>query len=236
MSIPAWKQAARDLRRVANPTQAKHLQRFFKTGPGEYGEGDRFLGLKVPQTRVFARKYKELSLKDLDRLIRSRWHEERQLALFILTRKAERAFPGAERRACYDFYVRHMKWVDNWDLVDVTAGRVVGAYLWDHPRSALFRWARSKRLWDRRVSVIATSYFIRKGRFDETLALARMLLRDPEDLMAKAVGWMLREVGQRDERSLRRFLDDHALEMPRVMLRYSIEKLPANVRKAYLRR
>jgi 3-methyladenine DNA glycosylase AlkD len=236
MTIPAWKQAVRDLRRMANPVQAKNLQRFFKTGPGEYGEGDRFLGLKVPQTRTVARKHAALTLRDMDRLIRSSWHEERQLALFILARKAEKASSDAERRACYDFFVRHMSWINNWDLVDVTVGRVVGAYLWDHPRTVLFRWAKSKRLWDRRVAVIATSYFIWKGRFGETLSLARMSLRDPEDLMHKAVGWMLREVGKRDVKVLRRFLDAHASRMPRTMLRYSLEKLSPKIRVFYMNR
>jgi len=231
---PTWKSASREIRSLANPRQAGFLMGFFKTGKGEYGEGDRFLGLKVPQVRAVARAYLDLSWRDLDRLVRSPYHEERLLALVIVADRAARAPDTATRKACYAFYVGHMKWINNWDLVDVTAGKVVGAWLWDHPRGVLFTWARSTRLWDRRVAVLATSHFIARGRFNETIRLSRLLLNDREDLMHKAVGWMLREVGKRDDKVLLKFLDRHAGVMPRTMLRYAVEKLPKKTRLGYM--
>ena len=228
-------QASGDLRRLANPRKAKLLAGFFKTGPGQYGAGDKFLGVMVPQTRTVAKRHRDLSLPEVSKLLRSPWHEERLLALLILVDRAGRAGSDRPTAECYRFYVRHMRYINNWDLVDLTAPQIIGAYLADKPKGILFRWVRSKRLWDRRVAVLATFWFVRERRFTETLRLARVLLRDREDLMHKAGGWMLREVGKRDEKALRRFLDQNASRMPRTMLRYSLERLKPGARKHYLR-
>jgi 3-methyladenine DNA glycosylase AlkD len=228
------KDAIRDMRRLANPTKARLLTGFFKTGPGQYGEGDKFLGVMVPQTRAIAREYSELSYLELKRLMRSSWHEERLLALIILVQRVMKNPTEVERKRVFEFYVAHMPWINNWDLVDLSAPQVVGGYLWDHPKAVLWKWSVSSRLWDRRVAVLATFAFIRKGRFDENLRLAEKLMRDPEDLMHKAVGWMLREVGKRDEKVLLLFLDKNAGRMPRTMLRYSIERLTEFQKQRYM--
>ena len=228
------RQASHALRRYAKPRKAKLLGGFFKTGPGQYGEGDRFLGVMVPQTRAVAKLYRALPFPEVSKLLHSPWHEDRLLALLVLVDRTGRAESDRFRAECYRFYVRHMKFINNWDLVDLTAPQVVGAYLAGKPKGILFRWARSKLLWDRRVAVLATFWFIRERRFKEALRLARMLLRDREDLMHKAVGWMLREMGKRDEKVLRGFLDQNASRMPRTMLRYSLEKFNPAVRKHYM--
>jgi len=221
------------LRHLGDPRIALSSQSFFKTGPGEYGEGDRFRGIRVPELRRLARDYRGLPLADVERLLRSEWHEDRLTALLILVLRF-RAGGEAERRRVYASYVRHLRHVNNWDLVDCSAEHVVGGWLADRDRSLLRAWAGSQNLWRRRVAVLATFHFIRRGESGETLALARRLLRDPHDLIHKAVGWMLREVGNRDPGALTSFLDAHAAAMPRTMLRYAIERLPPARRRHYL--
>jgi 3-methyladenine DNA glycosylase AlkD len=222
------------LRAVATPERAVGAQRFFKTGPGEYGEGDKFLGVTVPDLRRFTREFAQLPLRDTRTLLASEWHEERVLALLILVRQYERGDPPA-RDAIYDAYLRSTRHINNWDLVDCSAAQIVGAHLAAKSRAPLRQLAKSSSLWERRIAIIATFHFIRRGEFDETLRIAEMLLSDHHDLIHKAVGWMLREVGSRNRAAEERFLDAHAATMPRTMLRYALEKLPAQLRARYMR-
>jgi 3-methyladenine DNA glycosylase AlkD len=219
------------MRAAGDPKKALHSLRFFKTAPGQYGEGDQFLGLTVPQTRSFLPQCRELSLEQLGGLLRSPWHEERLLALLVLVKR----FPKDPERI-YDLYLKHIAdYVNNWDLVDSSAPGIVGEFLVKQSdRSILRRLARSTNLWERRVSVLATQQLIRSGQFQDTLELCRLLLQDREDLMHKACGWMLREVGKRDSAPLLGFLDEHAGEMPRTMLRYALEKLTLDQRRRYM--
>lgn len=232
-------QLIHELSSHADPKRANLLQRFFKTGPGEYGAGDRFLGLTVPLQRHIAQRYSDLSFRDFEHLLQSPWHEVRLTALIILVDQARRAM--AERlvkeqnRIC-TFYLAHSDRVNNWDLVDTSAPSIVGPILTHTSNPLLTRLARSRLLWDRRIAVLATSFLIKQGLPGETLRLTRLLLQDPEPLMHKAIGWMLREVGKcSGEKVLRDFLDRHGQQMPRTMLRYAIEKFPESVRKRYLR-
>ncbi len=223
-----------EFRKQKNPEKALVLQRFFKTGPGDYGEGDKFHGIVVPIIRKFSKKYIELSMSDLEKVIQSQWHEERLLALLILVLQYQRTDDIKTQKKIYQFYVKHQKFINNWDLVDLTAPHIVGHFLFDKDKSVLIKWADSKLLWRRRVAVIATFYFIRQNQFNETLKLAKQLLKDKEDLMHKSVGWMLREIGKRDVKVLENFLQKYRSKMPRTMLRYAIEKFPEKKRKAYL--
>jgi len=215
--------------------RAEKLSGYFKTGPGEYAEGDRFLGLKVPQIRKIVQKhYREASESDIEQLITSVWHEERLCALLILVRQFEHS--GAEqRKSIYDFYLNHTDWINNWDLVDSSAPRIVGGWLLEREKSPLFRLAESGSLWERRIAMLATAAFIDRGSFDTTLKIAAMLLMDDHDLIHKAVGWMLREIGKRDLRTEEDFLKQHYRRMPRTMLRYAIERFPPSTREAYLK-
>jgi 3-methyladenine DNA glycosylase AlkD len=222
----------RTLRGLASPTDAAVLQSFFKTAQGEYGEGDRFLGIRVPALRRFVRQAGPVPLDRIARLIRSPYHEERLAALLLLVRFFE---TGRDRAGAYRFYLRHTRWINNWDLVDLSAPNVLGAYLLERSRSPLYRLARSRSIWERRMAMVATHQFIRRGDFGDTLGIARLLLRDPHDLLHKAAGWMLREVGKRDGGVLEAFLRRHAAVMPRTMLRYAIERFPERTRRAYLR-
>lgn len=226
-----------ELQSHANPEKAKLLQGFFKTGPGDYGEGDQFLGLTVPLQRRIARRYVDLSLDDIDHLLGSPWHEVRLTALIILVEHARRAMKTKnteEQEKISTFYLAHTDRVNNWDLVDTSAPSIVGPLLRKTHNALLTRLARSPFLWDRRIAVLSTFALIRKNAPEETFRLAKLLLTDPEPLMHKAIGWMLREVGKASgEIVLRRFLDLHAPSMPRTMLRYAIEKLPETVRKSY---
>lgn len=219
----------KELRALSDPKKALVLQRFFKTGKGEYGEGDVFLGVMVPESRLVARKYAELAIHDVRKLLRSKIHEERLVALLILVRRHGR---DPERTA--KFYLNNVAWVNNWDLVDLTAPGILGAYLERRDRAVLYRMAQSANLWERRVAIIATQHFIRKGDFGDTLKIAALLLHDEHDLMHKAVGWMLREVGKRDLAAEEAFLRKHCRKMPRTMLRYAIEKFPPEKRRAYM--
>ena len=213
--------------------RARHSQRFFKTGKGEYGEGDKFLGLTNPQIRTLAKKYRDLDLADLEKLLGSKIHEHRLISLFILVDQFHRANEQA-RRQIYDFYLKNATRVNNWDLVDSSAHKIVGWYLEDKDRAILYKLAKSKNLWEKRISIIATFWFIKNGELNDSLKIAEILLKDEHDLIHKAVGWMLRETGKKDVAILRQFLDKHVLDMPRTMLRYAIEKLPKKERKNYL--
>ena len=223
------------LRGLANPTIAAHSARFFKSRPGEYGAGDRFLGVRVPDVRRVAREFRAAPLGAAFALLRSPLHEERLLALVLLVERFERGNESERARIYAQFRKHTPRYVNNWDLVDTAAYQVVGAYLEPRDRGPLYELARSQSLWERRVAIIATFGYIKKGAFDDTLALSRILLRDREDLIHKAAGWMLREVGNRDRAALERFLREHHAAMPRTMLRYAIEKLPDRRRLAYLR-
>jgi 3-methyladenine DNA glycosylase AlkD len=219
---------------LRSPSRARILRGFFKTGPGEYGEGDVFLGLTVPQVRRIVRdRGREATLSDARTLLASRFHEERLAALLLLAERFRRG-GDRERERIYRFYLGRTRRINNWDLVDLSAPNIVGAWLAGRDRRALDRLARSKSLWKRRIAVVATFHFIREGDFAPTLRLAAALLRDPHDLIHKAMGWMLREVGKRDRATLERFLSRHARAMPRTMLRYAIERLPGPRRRAYL--
>lgn len=221
-----------ELDAAGDPERARHLQRFFRTGPGEYGEGDRFLGLRVPQVRDIVRRHGGLPLADLAGVLRSPWHEHRQAALFALVDRYRRA--AAERETVARFYLDHLDSVNSWDLVDGSAPQLLGEHLLSRDRSVLYRLARSGHLWRQRVAVVATFRFIRAGQFDDTLRLAELLRDHPHDLIHKAVGWMLREVGKRDQAVEERFLDHHAARMPRTMLRYAIERFDPERRRHYL--
>jgi 3-methyladenine DNA glycosylase AlkD len=220
------------LRAAARPANAPVLHKFFKTGPGEYAEGDIFLGVKVPDTRRIARTTDRLAEPDIVDLLRSAVHEERLLALLVLVRRYERR--ESERARIVKLFLREKEFVNNWDLVDSSAPYILGPWLLHRDRAILYKFATSKTLWDRRIAILTTFAFIRADDFAATLELAETLLRDEHDLIHKAAGWMLREVGNRDEAALQKFLARHAPAMPRTMLRYAIEKLPAADRAAWL--
>lgn len=222
----------KDLEFFSNEEYAKHHAGFFKTAKGEYGEGDLFLGLMVPDVRQVAKKYYlDVSLDELDELMKNPYHEVRLCALVMMVDKYKKV-PTEEQAKFYDLYLRNVSYINNWDLVDISAPHVVGHYLFDKNSDKLFDLAQAQHLWSQRVSIIATLYFIRKQRFEETLKLAEIFLTHRHDLMHKASGWMLREVGKRDELALCGFLDKFHKVMPRTMLRYSIEKL-SKEQKAY---
>lgn len=232
-SVPALSSVRRDLRKVATRRRAASNQRFFKTAPGEYGAGDKFLGVTVSQLRAIAREFRNLPLKYTVDLLRSPWHEERLLALFILVQQYVRGDTAARRRI-HQIYLRNSRSVNNWDLVDSSAAQLVGAHLEHGNRRLLRRLARSRSLWERRIAMIATYHYIRQRDFRDALAVAELLRRDEHDLIQKAVGWMLREIGNRDRRAEEQFLRKHARTMPRTMLRYAIEKFPEPLRRKYL--
>lgn len=225
-----------ELRAFSDRERAQLSARYFKTGEGQYGYGDIFLGLTVPQVQALADAYfKETPLKDILLLIKSKYHEERQLALMILNRKFKKG-QELEKEQIFNLYIEHTAFINNWDLVDGSAPTIVGGYLFDRDRKLLDKLALSRNLWERRIAVIATAYFINKGQPSDTLRIAETLLTDNEDLIHKAVGWMLREVGKKcGQDVLERFLKKHYQKMPRTMLRYSIEKFPEILRKNYLR-
>jgi 3-methyladenine DNA glycosylase AlkD len=224
----------RELEGLGEVSRAAVLQRFFKTGPGEYGAGDRFRGIRVPVLRGLARKYQDVSPAEAGRLLQSSFHEDRLLALFILIRLYYRG-DQAVREEIHRLYLEHTRLVNNWDLVDASAPHLVDHYLADHPDGTLTQLATSRDLWERRMAIIATFHFVKQQDFDETLRIARLLLGDPEDLIHKAVGWMLREVEKRQTTVAEAFLQSHYRNMPRTMLRYAIERLPEARRQAYLK-
>lgn len=223
------------LRRLGNPKDATFLAGFFKTGPGQYGEGDTFMGVRVPVIRRVAREFKGLQLPEVECLLHSPIHEERLAALVILVMQSAKG-DSATRKRIYDLYLANTRHINNWDLVDLSAPQIVGAYLADRSRKPLYRLAKSSWLWDRRISILATFHFIRLGDFGDTVKIAELLLADREDLIHKAVGWMLREVGKRNMVALEQFLGQHCRVMPRTMLRYAVEKFPEQKRRAFLNR
>jgi 3-methyladenine DNA glycosylase AlkD len=227
------KEARTKLNALASPEVAASSARFFKTGPGEYGEGDTFIGVRVPALRKLARECRALPLTEIEALLHSPVHEERLLALLVLVLGVGKC-DDAHRKVVYEFYLGNTQHVNNWDLVDTSAPAIVGGYLRDKPRKPLVRLAKSASLWERRIAVVATQHFIRLDEFDDTLAISRLLLSDKEDLIHKATGWMLREVGDREDAALEAFLDEHGSAMPRTMLRYAIEHFPPEKRLAYL--
>ena len=222
------------VKKHANPEQAKILMRFFKTGNGKYGEGDEFLGIKVPVSRKIAKQFTNLSLEEIQELLNSSIHEERLIALFILTEQFRKA-DAARKKIIYNFYLKNTKRVNNWDLVDLSAEKIIGAYLLDKGTKILFKLARSKNLWERRIAIMSTFHFIKNGLYDTTLEISNILLDDEHDLIHKAVGWMLREVGNRKLVVEEKYLKKHYISMPRTMLRYAIEKFPEEKRQAYLK-
>jgi 3-methyladenine DNA glycosylase AlkD len=223
----------KELRALASPETAANLQRFFKTGPGQYGEGDVFLGVNVPPLRTLAKQHRDAGLATVATLLESHYHEERLLALLLLMQFYQRA-DETGRQGAYDLYLGHTHRINNWDLVDVSAPRIVGRHLEARPRGILYELARSSLLWERRIAILATAWFIRLDDFDDTLKIAEILLNDEHDLMHKAVGWMLREVGKRDLAAEEGFLRKHYHRMPRTMLRYAIERFQEPRRKQYL--
>ena len=222
------------LNSLGDAETASFSQRFFKTGPEEYGAGDLFRGIRVPVLRKLAREYQGLTLTETEELLHSSYHEDRLLALLILVRNFSRGDDAIKTRI-YDSYLGNAQFINSWDLVDSSAPQVVGAFLWDKDRQVLSRLARSSDLWERRIAILATFYFIKRGEFSETFKIARILLSDREDLIHKAVGWMLREVGNQNLDAEKSFLSNHYQRMPRVMLRYAIEKFPESQRQRYLR-
>lgn len=225
----------KNIRKFASPKKAKVYQRFFKTGKGEYGEGDVFLGLTVPQSRKIAVKYKDLPFSEIKSLLKSKIHEERLIAVLIVVHSFEKG-TESERNKIYNFYLKNTRYINNWDLVDLSAYKIVGQYLMTKSKNILFRLARSKNIWERRISIIATYAFIKDGRSQEALKISEMLLKDENDLIHKAVGWMLREVGKNCSKELLEdFLKKHYKEMPRTALRYAIEKFPKKLQKNYLK-
>lgn len=223
-----------EIRRHANPIKASILQRFFKTGKGQYGEGDIFLGITVPVSRKIARKYKDLNEAELKKLLISKIHEERLIAILILVHKFENGDEQVKKKN-FEFYLANTKYINNWDLVDLSADKIVGAYLLNKSKTILSVLAKSNNLWERRIAIIATFNFIKNGREVETFKIAKILLKDKHDLIHKAVGWMLREVGKRVSMEKERmFLDKHAQIMPRTALRYAIERMDGHDRAKYL--
>jgi len=223
-----------ELKWLGNKEYAARLGKYFKTGKGEYGEGDKFLGIQVPALRKIAKKYRNISIGEASELVKSQFHEERLFSLLVLVELFKRA-NDKDKKKIYTVYLSNTKFINNWDLVDASAGHIVGAYLLTRDKKPIYVLARSKNIWERRISIMSTSYFIKYNRFVDTLNIAEMLLGDEEDLIHKAVGWMLREIGKRDFELEERFLGKHYKNMPRTMLRYAIEKFPEEKRKGYLK-
>lgn len=215
---------------LKNPEKAVILQKFFKTGKGEYAEGDIFLGITVPEQRKLSNKYSDLSLKEIQALLNSKIHEERLTSLLILVLKYKN-----NKKEITDFYLKNTKNINNWDLVDLTAPKILGNYLLDKDKSILYQLANSKNLWEKRISVLSTFEFIKNNQFEDALKISEILLKDEHDLIHKAVGWMLREIGKRDIETEEEFLKKHFKAMPRTMLRYAIEKFPESKRQGYLK-
>lgn len=221
-----------DMKKLSSKKRASDMQKYFKTGEGEYGFGDVFIGVTMPNLRELAKKYKEMSFEDLYKLLRSEIHEERMIALLIMVLNFEKE--EMLQRRIYEFYLKNTKYVNNWDLVDASADKIIGVYLIDKPKEVLYKLSKSKNIWERRISIISTYHFIKNDLFDDTLIIAEELIEDENDLIQKAVGWMLREVGKRNEKLEVEFLNKHYKNMGRTSLRYSIEKFPEKSRQAYM--
>jgi len=231
------KKIKRELLRLKNPSKAKMFLRFFKTGKGEYGEGDVFLGITVPLQRSIAKKYLDLNLKDVQDLLSSKIHEHRLVSLLILIFKYKKA-DELEKKEIVDFYLKNTKNINNWDLVDLSAGYIDGDYLFQFKKdtSVLYKLAKSKNLWERRIAIMSTFAYIKNDHFKDVLSISEILLNDPHDLIHKAVGWMLREIGKRNKKVEVNFLNKHYREMPRTMLRYAIEKFTIEEKSFYMKK
>lgn len=218
-----------------NPQKALILQSFFKTGKGQYAEGDIFYGLTVPESRVLAKEFQDVAFEEIPELLHSKIHEERLIALFLLIEKFQKG-NEKQKKKVVDFYLDSTAWINNWDLVDTSAYKILGDYLLEKETKILTRLVQSQDLWEKRIGIVSTFAFIRKGRLDETFRLAKILMQDNHDLIHKAVGWMLREAGKRDRIPLEVFLEEYAAQMPRTMLRYAIEKFNLQERNYYLKK
>ena len=221
----------KEIKNAANPERAEHSKRFFKTGKGQYGEGEIFVGLTVPQSREIAKKYLSIELNELKQHLSSKFHEERLVSLLILVEK----YKKEDKKQIFDFYLDNLKYINNWDLVDLTAPKIVGKYLINSSKEILYKLAKSSELWEKRVSIIATYEFIINNKFEDTFRISEILLNDSHDLIHKAVGWMLREIGKRSLEAEESFLKKHYKNMPRTMLRYAIERFPEEKRQRYLK-
>ncbi len=228
------KKVRQEIRNHSNKELAAFLQRFFKTGPGEYGEGDKFAGIKVPVSRKIAINNSNLTLEEVKQLLLSKLHEERLIALLILVHQYKKS-DEAQREKIFKFYIRNAKYINNWDLVDLSAPQIVGAFIVDKEKDILFKFANSNNLWQKRIAVLSTFSFIKINRFDVALQISEILLNDEHDLIHKAVGWMLREIGKRNLTVEENFLKKYYKKMPRTMLRYAIEKFPETKRQKYLK-
>jgi 3-methyladenine DNA glycosylase AlkD len=222
-----------ELQKHADSRRAETGQSFFKTGPGQYGEGDKFIGLKVPDTRAVCKQYKDLPLSEIQRLLESPIHEHRLAALVIMTLQAKKTSPEYKKQL-YDFYLKNTAHINNWDLVDLSCPQIVGAYLVDKPKEPLYKLAHSKDLWEKRLAMVSTLQLIRAGQLGDTFAIAEILLHDKHDLIHKAVGWMLRCAGDVDRAELLKFLDSRAHKMPRTALRYALEHLTPAQKDHYM--
>ena len=222
----------KDLKKLSNKKKASVLQRFFKTGEGEYGFGDIFIGLTVPQSRKLSIKFKDLDFADIIELLKSKIHEERLIALLILVNKFQNE--PLEQRRIYDFYIKNIKFVNNWDLVDLSSDKIIGGYLIDKPKEILVKFANSENIWEKRIAIISTYNFIKNNKFKDSLKIAEILVNDKNDLIQKAVGWMLREIGNRNKEQELKFLKKYYKKMGRMALRYALEKFPESLRKKYL--
>lgn len=229
------KEIQQALRSLGDKEIAQHSRKFFKTARGEYGEGDQFIGVRVPVTRKIANTYKNTPLIEIEKLLSSKFHEERLLAVIMLANVAKTADEQL-LKTLYQIYIKNSKYINNWDIVDSSAPHIVGKYLYNNNRSPLYKFARSRSLWEKRISIISTLYFIKQDDYTDTLAIAEILLNDSHDLIHKACGWMLREVGNRNIEAEEAFLRQHYQHMPRTMLRYAIEKFPEVKRQKYLRK
>jgi 3-methyladenine DNA glycosylase AlkD len=223
------------LKTYRSPEELKKIQRYFKTGAGEYGEGDEFIGVRMGQVFTLAKEFIEMPPGEIEKLLESPIHEVRAGALSIMDKQARhKKTPESRRKELFDLYIRRHDRINNWDLVDLGALYMVGSYLFDKPRDILYKLARSKKIWERRSAIVATAYFIRQGDVADTFKIAEMLVNDKEDLVHKATGWMLRFAGEKDRQKLLGFLDRHAASMPRTLLRYSIERLDKKQRDHYM--
>ncbi|MDD5178267.1 MAG: DNA alkylation repair protein [Candidatus Nanoarchaeia archaeon] len=220
-----------DMHSLRDQEKAKLLSGFFKTGEGQYGEGDIFLGITVPNQRELAKKYSDLDLEDIQKLLESKIHEERLIALLILIINYKKS---EDKKEIFDFYLKNTKNINNWDLVDLSAPNIIGSYLIDKDKNILYKLAKSKNLWEKRIAIISTFAFIKENSFKDALEISKILIEDKHDLIHKAVGWMLREVGKKNQEAEEDFLKQHYKKMPRTMLRYSIEKFDEPKRKFYL--
>ncbi len=224
-----------EFKKMSDQEHAIQLQKYFKTGKGEYGEGDQFLGLRVPTVRKIAKKFNTLSIDEAEKFLQSPYHEERLFALFILIDLFKKG-NEEDKKKIHELYLKNTKFINNWDLVDASAGPIVGVYLFKRDKEPIYTLTQSENLWERRIAIMATSYFIIHNQFSDTLKIAEMLLNDKEDLIHKAVGWMLREIGKRNLEIEESFLKKYYQNMPRTMLRYAIEKFPEEKRKSYLKK